>query len=214
MLVKSAFERLRPERKKKLIDTAMDLYFEMSFEEITIRVLVDRLGINMNTFYRYFETKDDLFLYIFKGIMEKAMKNIDPAKILDEFQYMPGEVLDNREERFPEKLPARVLHRVYFELQTELRALYKEALLLKQKAGLIRKEADLDLLAYMYVTTEYNLSMYWKEKRPGQTVVDSHGNVDPEWYKIKEYFYYDFFRYGISGMKPESKLIGQYNENL
>lgn len=59
----------------------------------------------MNTFYRYFETKDDLFLYIFKGIMEKAMKNIDPAKILDEFQYMPGEVLDNREERFPEKLP-------------------------------------------------------------------------------------------------------------
>lgn len=59
-----------------------------------------------------------------------------------------------------------------------MRALYKEALLLKQKAGLIRKEADLDLLAYMYVTTEYNLSMYWKEKRPGQTVVDSHGNVD------------------------------------
>ena len=50
MLVKSAFERLSPERKKKLIDTAMDLYFEMSFEEITIRVLVDRLGINMNTF--------------------------------------------------------------------------------------------------------------------------------------------------------------------
>lgn len=28
MLVKSAFERLSPERKKKLIDTAMDLYFE------------------------------------------------------------------------------------------------------------------------------------------------------------------------------------------
>ena len=62
MLVKSAFERLSLERKKKLIDTAMDLYFEMPFEEITIRILVDRLGINMNTFYRYFETKDDLFL--------------------------------------------------------------------------------------------------------------------------------------------------------
>ena len=209
MLVKPAFERLSPERKKKLIDTAMDLYFEMPFEEITIRILVDRLGINMNTFYRYFETKDDLFLYIFKGILEKAMERVDPAKLLDGFQYMPGEVLDNREECFPEKLPDRILYRVYFELQTEMRELYKKALLLKQKAGLIRKDADLYLLAYMYVTTEYNLLMYWKEIRPGEKAVDSHGNVDPQWYKMKKYFYYDFFRYGISGLEPESKLMGQ-----
>lgn len=209
MLVKPAFERLSPERKKQLIDTAMDLYFEMPFEEITIRILVDRLGINMNTFYRYFETKDDLFLYIFKGIMEKAMQKLDTAKILDGFQYMPGEVLDNREERFPEKLPDRVLHRVYFELQGEMQKMYKEALLFKQKAGLIRKDADLDLLAYMYVTTEYNLFLYWKEKRPGQAVVDAQGNVDPQWYQMKKYFFFDFFRYGISGLEPENKLKGQ-----
>ena len=63
MEVKPAFFRLSGERRRTLLDTAMDIYLEYPYEEVSARLLCGRMGLNPATFYRYFGTKDDLLLY-------------------------------------------------------------------------------------------------------------------------------------------------------
>ncbi|MCD8103669.1 MAG: TetR/AcrR family transcriptional regulator [Lachnospiraceae bacterium] len=199
MLVKPAFERLAPERRKKLLDTAILLYLEQPYDQITIRMLVDRLQINMNTFYRYFESKDDLFLYIYRSIVFRLLPFYDADRLLEGFQELPEGVLSEIEERFAglASIPDDLMHRMYFEVKEELEAVYRKALEQKKERGLLWEDVDIDLLACMYVTTGYNLLMYWKEKTHGRPISDPQGNVDPEWKRMKEYFYYHFFNYGI-----------------
>ena len=62
MLEKAAYLRLPEARRQEIIEKSMDLYLEYPYKEVTIRRIVERLQINMNTFYRYFASKDDLYL--------------------------------------------------------------------------------------------------------------------------------------------------------
>ena len=49
--------------RQKLIDAAVSLIRHEGAEQVTIRMICDRAGVSIGTFYHYFKSKDDLFAY-------------------------------------------------------------------------------------------------------------------------------------------------------
>ena len=63
-MVKEAFQRLSPERQEELLYKGMMLYLKNPYDQVTVRMLAAAMEINMATFYRYFDEKEDLSLLI------------------------------------------------------------------------------------------------------------------------------------------------------
>ena len=99
-MVKDAFKRLPIERRTAVMDSAMALYLEKPNDEITIRVLAAHLGINMATFYRWFDDKYDLCIEIARFICVKAAPT-EPRHIFDEFDT--SDVVTKREAEYMEQ---------------------------------------------------------------------------------------------------------------
>ncbi|MCF8027119.1 MAG: TetR/AcrR family transcriptional regulator [Desulfobacteraceae bacterium] len=63
---KSTFEQLREDerevRKRLIIEAAMELFEEKSFHEIGMRDIALKAGVSAASIYRYFPSRDDLFV--------------------------------------------------------------------------------------------------------------------------------------------------------
>lgn len=189
MHTKPAFDRLSQERKNEIIEKAMDLYLAVPYEAVTIRKIVECLNINMATFYRYFETKDDLYLYINVLLSDRCLMTVNEDLILDRIQNMTG-LYTPKEEAFLGtflNIPNEVLRRMYFEGQDSLEEFYRKALTRKKAEGILREDVDVDMIAFMYATAGYNFKLYW----------DKTGRKQENWIDMKDYFFFTFFKYGI-----------------
>jgi AcrR family transcriptional regulator len=59
--------------KTKLIDAAMEAFSEHSFREVSIAGLCERAGVAKGTFYRWFDSKEALFLATAGAAVERAI---------------------------------------------------------------------------------------------------------------------------------------------
>lgn len=57
----------------KLIDAAIDAFAEQSFREVSITGLCERADVAKGTFYRWFDSKEALFLATARAIVERAI---------------------------------------------------------------------------------------------------------------------------------------------
>lgn len=78
---KSTFEQLREDerevRKQLIIKAAMELFTEKSFHEIGMRDIALKAGVSAASIYRYFPSRDDLFveaLILDINIIEKLLR--------------------------------------------------------------------------------------------------------------------------------------------
>ena len=62
------------ETKQAIIKTFMQLLNEKSFDKITVTDIVNRCGVNRNTFYYYYQDIFDLLEEIFTSETEKVIK--------------------------------------------------------------------------------------------------------------------------------------------
>ena len=59
---KPAFERAEPDRRNKVLQTGIDEFSRLGFENANINVIAKKAGISIGLMYKYFETKEDLFI--------------------------------------------------------------------------------------------------------------------------------------------------------
>lgn len=59
---KPAFERADPARREKVLQTGIDEFSALGFENANINVIAKNAGISIGLMYKYFETKEDLFI--------------------------------------------------------------------------------------------------------------------------------------------------------
>ena len=119
-MVKDAFKRLPIERRTAVMDSAMALYLEKPNDEITIRVLAAHLGINMATFYRWFDDKYDLCIEIARFICVKAAPT-EPRHIFDEFDT--SDVVTKREAEYMTRIVFcndELRQRVFFDVDVDV----------------------------------------------------------------------------------------------
>lgn len=199
MSPKPAFQRLAADKQQQLLETVMQLYIDHPYEEVTARMLCKSLGLNPATFYRYFESKDSLLFYLVSILQDRYLAyELDRLNRLgvDENSYFPQfdtdkpEYYTQREDQFLlacNRFPRDVIHSLVFALAGQYQAYYRAVLERERAAGKLRADADIDLIAYMYATTGYNLMVYCQDRDMSQE----------EYVKRKEYFFYGFFYHGI-----------------
>ena len=59
--------------KQKILDTAMALWNEKGYAEATMRELAKRLGMGVSSLYFYFRSKEEIVLYLYRNLNERAI---------------------------------------------------------------------------------------------------------------------------------------------
>lgn len=76
---KEAFERISDERKELILEVGIEEFSSKGYENANINVIAQKAGISIGLMYKYFATKEDLFMTcISRGmtILEDALKEI------------------------------------------------------------------------------------------------------------------------------------------
>ena len=76
---KEAFERADPERKNLILEIGIEEFSSKGYENSNINIIAKKVGISIGLMYKYFATKEDLFITCLKygmDILEKALYDI------------------------------------------------------------------------------------------------------------------------------------------
>lgn len=68
------FFNLPDEKRKRIIDAAMQEFATYSFDQSSIARIIENAGIPRGSFYQYFENLKDLYMYIFDLAGEKKLQ--------------------------------------------------------------------------------------------------------------------------------------------
>ncbi len=186
---KDAFRRLSPAQQKEVMQAAMRYYLEKPLDQVTVRDLAAHLKINVATFYRWFDEKNDLCIEIAKDICIRTSPE-NPSQVFDEFAS--SEDINDDDRLFMKKILAssdEIRQRVFFEVHVEVYLpLVKQHLQMARLDSRLRDNVTDEFVAYLYVTMEYNLQRF-KEKQ---------GIKDADLYiKLKDYMLHSLLPYGI-----------------
>lgn len=84
---KEAFEKISQERKNLILEIGVEEFANKGFEGANINIIAKRVGISVGLMYKYFNTKEDLFLTcvshgmeILEGVLHEIM--ISDEKLL------------------------------------------------------------------------------------------------------------------------------------
>lgn len=69
------FFRLAEEKKKRLLDSALQEFSRVPYHEASINVMIENAGISRGSFYQYFQDKEDLYHYVLKS-HQKGFTNL------------------------------------------------------------------------------------------------------------------------------------------
>lgn len=72
---KEAFERAPIERKEKILEVGIEEFSSNGYENANINVIAKKAGISIGLMYKYFSTKEDLFL----TCVQRGMQILDDA---------------------------------------------------------------------------------------------------------------------------------------
>lgn len=188
---KETFFNLPMNKKERIIDAAYDLFIKKSYKEITIREIVKNAGISIGSFYQYFYNKDDLYLYLIAEIEKKIYNEYKKraGKFLTDAIIIPiEEICSPKEIEFSYtwyKAPIEVMVKFYFgEYAKEMNKIVWDELVEMKEANQLVNDFDLEFIFYLYVTTMFNIIMYFKVKN----ITD-----ERERFKLKRKFYMKWF---------------------
>ena len=104
---KPAFERADPDRRNKVIQTAVDEFSGLGFENANINVIAKKAGISIGLMYKYFETKEDLFILCLEeaiselhAVIEAVLQSDDKILVRAEKLIRAIQQTSGRESRY------------------------------------------------------------------------------------------------------------------
>ena len=84
------FFNLQSDKQNKILDVSKKEFSKYGFYEASINRIIKEAGISRGSFYQYFESKEDLFLYIidnFKSVITKLISEKLNDKKSDIFEF-------------------------------------------------------------------------------------------------------------------------------
>lgn len=195
-MAKTTFCNLKEARKAELLSRAGTCFMHMDYEEIRIEDLVKAMEIPVGSFYRYFEDKEDAAVTYFVFIETQFSKPMQIINVMEPIEPTEEEMTAYAPIRKAmSRLPASVFEKIIVEANRgRVFDAYKKFLTELKYDGKVRTDLDADLISFMYATTLYNLELYFR-----------HFGIEDDklrW-KIKKYFYFTFFKYGIMGTEAQ-----------
>ena len=188
---KGNYDLLSSEKKTAILASAKVLFSEHAYDDVTMELLTETLDLPIATFYRYFKDKEDLFITLLNSFLDYGSLSEDfirnPKTTTDK-----NALIDKRLIHTLRNAPESLLKKLYFgEYKTTTKSVFLKELLKLKYEGVLREDIDIDLIAYLYATSMYNLQLYFKEMN--LTSLEDMELCT----KMIATFYHSFFRYGL-----------------
>ncbi|WP_276663026.1 TetR/AcrR family transcriptional regulator [Syntrophomonas wolfei] len=68
------FQKRRTEKKKAILQTALDLFNQYGFDRVTVTEIAKKAHVSKVSIYNFFESKDNLRRILIKNIMDESIK--------------------------------------------------------------------------------------------------------------------------------------------
>lgn len=65
-------------RYNEILDCAQSLFYTLGYEQTSIQMIIDEVGIAKGTFYHYFHSKEDLLDAVTKRMLDKSLEILTP----------------------------------------------------------------------------------------------------------------------------------------
>ncbi|MCY9589909.1 TetR/AcrR family transcriptional regulator [Paenibacillus chitinolyticus] len=209
---KNSFFRLDEARREEISNSAMHLFVDNLYEDITMKMVLDCLSMHPGTFYRYFEDKDDLYCLLIRNVTQKRAAYFNSSNEDSLFQFFLNGLFGNVNGIVTEPLneleikltktflyiPENILLKVYLNvLKGESSPLIKGILRRMRVDGYLRPDIDDDLISFMFESMQFNLVMFFREF----DIKDSKLQ-----HKISKYFA-DFMGHGLLEDHKYSEMV-------
>ena len=209
---KSTFFRLDEARREEISNSAMQLFVDHLYEDITMKMVLDCLSMHPGTFYRYFEDKDDLYCLLISNVTQKRAAYFNNSNedsllrffltgLFDNVDGIVTEPLNELEIKLTKTflyIPENILLKVYLNvLKGESFPLIKDILRRMRVDGYLRPDIDDDLISFMFESMQFNLVMFFREF----DIKDSKLQ-----HKISKYFA-DFMSHGLLEDHKYSEMV-------
>ena len=106
---KQTFQNLPEDKKKKILEAAKNEFSRVSVTEASINNIVTEANIARGSFYQYFESKEDLLLFMVNEASEEVKKMVDKkikekGDIFETFIFIYDKIIktckDNKNKQF------------------------------------------------------------------------------------------------------------------
>ncbi len=196
---KEAFKRIPDERKERILEVGIEEFSSKGYENANINVIARKAGISIGLMYKYFSTKEDLFLTcISKGmsILEDALEEILASrdKLLVKAEKLIRATCElSRKNRNYIKLYNEVTAEknserataLAREIESQTSRIYITCIAQALASGDVRQDLDPRLFAFFFdnllTTLQFSFSCeYYRERLKIYTGVDTDGLNDDE----------------------------------
>jgi TetR/AcrR family transcriptional regulator len=175
IMPQATFFNLLPERRAEILEVCFEEFALNDYRNASVSHIVRKLQLAKGSFYRYFEHKMDLYAYLIDQATGMRMENVrellaDPEQdffelLVENFRariqfdlahpLISGFLYNVMQERNEEELGNMLLHTKFQIVQW-----VKPILTAQQERGKIRRDLDLDLLAYAVVQMQMGIYDY------------------------------------------------------
>lgn len=189
---KDAFERIDENRKNRILEVGIEEFSSNGYEKANINVIAKKAGISIGLMYKYFSTKENLFMTCLKrgmDILEKALYDImisDDKLLVKAEKLIKTICVHSREhsnyikmynEICSEKSSAVKIRAIVEEIESKRSSIYITTIGQALAKGEVRSDIDPRLYAYfldnLLTTLQFSYTCdYYKEKLKVYTGVD------------------------------------------
>lgn len=170
-------ERRREETRKRIFETALDLFAKHGFNKVTVEQITEAADVGKGTFFNYFPTKEHMFLALAERQQEALNVAVHAAKTADSMRPVLFELAHRlssgpaRSQLMLRSLLGSVLNNeVASERMRSLLAYGRDALATimerGQALGELRRELPPQQLARMFQTLIFGTHTLWSLHPP------------------------------------------------
>jgi len=160
---KTTFDRIRPEKRERVIREAAVLFADRGFSGTDIAEVASRAGVAKGSIYNYFESKDDLYICVCRDGLERHRGAVhgtidDTWDLYEQIRHIFHAGVAFLEEK-PEFMTiylniaspgmARFANELSLDVERYTAENLKGTIRRDQKKGLVRKDLDVEVAALL-----------------------------------------------------------------
>ena len=180
---KKTFENIPEEKRRRILAVAIGEFANKGFDNANINVIASKAGVSVGSLYKYFNTKQDLFLTAVHhgiSILEDTIGPLSQAdmdvrekleqiiRAVQTSSRQLGDLIKLYNEMTSEN-NAELVRRISQDMETVSAAVYTKMIRQAQEEGLIRGDIDPRMFAYLLDNLFMNLQFsyacgYYQER--------------------------------------------------
>ena len=160
---KPTFDNIAPEKRRRILDAATVEFSQHGFENANMTVIAKKAQVSVGSLYKYFESKQDLFLTVVQHSIRSMTELLDRLAVSQEDILVKVERIIREIQRTSKE--SAVLLRLYngmtaeinprfasqfaYEMESLTARIYRVAIEEGKKAGDIREDIDAPFAAWL-----------------------------------------------------------------